>query len=731
MTRMLCSILLSIFLMTTVSSCSLFETDDDVVSADELGGEGLSSEGEFADDSLDEELGSGDEDLADSSGDLEDDFDEDFGDEEIADNDSQSVEDLDEQLVNDELDDFQAETNEIGQEAPVDEFVVDSSPIIDEPVPAQPIVDVPFQDEQGGASNNQITNLGYKSFENGGTVVIETSTPAQYQVREEPGLNQIIVEVDGVNLPDRFKRPYVTKDFKQDIATINAYQDQGSSTARFVIQLKRPISPMVQQEGSSILVMTNQPQQDFAVQDNKKFGGTLGLPDSSNSLESVEYKGELMSFEVTGTDIRDVIQQIAEQSGVNLIIDSDVKGTVNLRLRDVPWDQALMVLLKTNGLGYVKDGNVLRIAKQSTLSTEAEQISTQIENEKKARELAGGIKVKYIPVSYASVEELEKKLKDFVSEKGKVAHDTRTSSIVITDYEEYIARMTKLISALDIPPLQVEIESKLIEAREEFVREAGINWGAGGQDFSAGGKTGNLSFNSGPFETSAATRGLSLDLSYGTFDIFGDLTAALGLFERQNKIKVLSQPKVQVLNKEKAAISSITQIPIKQITNTQGTVTESITFQDLVLSLDVTPQITFRGDVIMEVELRREFAGTSVEDGQRELNKRKAKTTVMVKNGKTAVIGGIYQLDDTDGDRGVPWLKDLPIIGYLFKQISQEKRKSELLLFLKPKILKDESSSLISKAEEGPAFGSTDDFEEMSVDEGSFDDSSFEDGEEL
>lgn len=708
MTRMLCSILLSILLMGTVSSCSLFETEDDVISADELDGQELADEFD-AEDSIDEEDSFGDEE---------------FEDEEFAENDNQLTEELDVQLVNDELDDFQADTNP--EEQFQDDFVVDSSPVVDEPAPEQAIIDTP---EYG--PSNQITNLGYKSFENGGTVVIETTSPAQYQVREEPELNQIIVEVDNVNLPAKFKRPYVTKDFKQDIATINAYQDEGAATARFVIQLKRPITPMVQQEGSAILVMTNQPPQDFAYQPKEKLGGALGLPDSSNSLEAVKYKGELTSIEVSGVDIRDVIHNIAEQSGVNLIIDSDVKATVNLRLRDVPWDQALMVLLKTHSLGYVKEGNVLRIAKQETLSTEAQQISKQIENEKKARELAGGIKVKYIPVSYASVEKLEKKLKDFVSKEGKVTHDLRTSSIVITDYEEYIARMTKLISALDIPPLQVEIDSKLIEAREEFVREAGINWGLVGESFGGGGQTGSVNVSSNPFEASKAARGMSLDLSYGTFDIFGDLRASLGLFERQNKIKVLSQPKVQVLNKEKAIISSITQVPIKQITNIQGVTTETITFQDLVLSLEVIPQITFRGDVIMDVELKREFAGQAVEDGQRELNKRKAKTTVMVKNGKTAVIGGIYQLDDNNGDRGIPWLKDIPIIGYLFKQISVEKRKSELLLFLKPKILKDENSKLISKMGAESGFDSTNEFEEMSVDEGAFEDTSFEDEEVL
>ncbi|NQZ17649.1 MAG: type IV pilus secretin PilQ [Bdellovibrionales bacterium] len=456
------------------------------------------------------------------------------------------------------------------------------------------------------------------------------------------------------------------------------------------------------------------------------------MPDNSNTLGTVSYKGEKMSFEVTGADVREVIQNIAEQSGVNLVMDSDVKGTVNLRLRNVPWDQALMVLLKTNGLGYVKEGNVLRIAKQQTLSKEAQQISSQIENEKKARELAGGIKVKYIPVSYADVADLEKKLKTFSSAKGKITHDERTSSIVITDYEEYIARMTKLVTALDIPPMQVEIESKLIEAREEFVRAAGINWDVGGRAFDiGGGRTGRINAGSQPFEAASAARGLSLGFEFGTFDIFGDLTATLGLFERQNKIKVLSQPKVQTLNKAEALIENVTQVPIRVITNQQGITTETITFKDLILLLKVKPQITFRGDVIMDVELRREFAGSAVEEGQRELNRRRAKTSVMVKNGKTAVIGGIYQLDDTNGEQGVPWLKDIPIIGYFFKQKSKEKRKSELLLFLKPNILKDDNETLVSNLDNQEGLGSTDSFEEMSVDEGSLDDSSFEEEEEF
>ena len=442
----------------------------------------------------------------------------------------------------------------------------------------------------------------------------------------------------------------------------------------------------------SIDLDTSMPKDDQTLRN--AFGQTN---QSDISLDTGAFTGEKINLEFNDTDIRTIIELIADRYGINLIMDDDVKGNVNIRLREVPWDQALLVVLRSKGLGYAKQGNILRIAKQTTLSKEAKELSQQIKSEKEAKLLSGGLKVKYIPISYAKVSDLSGKLKDFISKEGKIAADERTSSLVITDYDEYIGRVIELVKALDIPPMQVEISAKLVEARDEFIKAAGINWDSAGQSFDLGSKVGQVDTRlSGGINTAA----LSFDLSVGTFDIFGDLGATLGLYESQDKVKVLSQPRVVTMNKIKATIQQTTQIPIQQTViqpNTPPVVT--FNFVDLTILLDVTPQITFNGDVILDVQLRREFPGVANPDGRRELNRRSAKTTVMVKNGSTAVIGGIYQIDNVNGSKGIPFLKDIPFIGYLFKQKIEQKTKNELLLFLKPKVLKHRlGGDMISKS---------------------------------
>ncbi len=830
MTRMLCKALLVIMITSMIGGCSLFSGDSDSgVSSDfdtesvsgdivldtedemlaetgdllegaeeDFGGDGLANEevsleADSGQTALDNEfeaaqLGGGD-DFAEG-----DDFGDDFGGDEFAASDDfggdefadESFDDefgdefadegfevsstnkaqVDQQLAEDELGGFD-DFSEFEEEAPLqDEFAFDAEPVIDEPV-AGPVVDVP---QTVSDSGNEITNLEYKAYENGGTVVIETSGPAQYQKIVDPELNQVIIQVDDVFLPERFKRPYVTKDFKQDIATINAYAD-ATGAARFVIQLKRPIEPAIQQEGNSILVMTagGVPMQqagvdpldgsgpdeqplDQLVSENQMSlpedqagspaggmqvgvrtsrGGVApsdGMPSSSLeqsfggleksglSLNAGNFAGEKINLEFVDEEVRTIIEVIAELSGVNLIMDKEVEGKTSIKLRDVPWDQALLVLLRSQGLGYVKQGSVLRIAKQATLSQEAQAVSNQIKSEKQAKLLSGGIKVKYIPVSYAKVSELAGKLKDFTSPEGKVAFDDRTSSLVITDYGEYIDRIADLVRALDTAPMQVEIEAKLIEARETFIRESGINWDIGGQPFPFGDQTGTISSG---LSGNLASNGFSLDLNIGTFDIFGDLSAALAVFESDDKIKVLSQPRIVTMNKVPAEIKQTLQVPFQQTTvAVSGPPVVTFELLDVVLGLKVTPQITFKGDVILEVEVNRDFAGAQNQDGSRELNKRNAKSTVMVKNGKTAVIGGIYQLDDGDIETGIPLLKDIPLLGNLFKQNREEKIKSELLLFLKPKILREIDGPMVTKRGEPGAGANYDAFEELSLDEG-------------
>lgn len=799
MTRMLCSLLVALACVLTLGSCSLFDSDERVGPGDpdtatsETGvldaEDELLAESDNLAQSGSEEAASGesegesfsdssDEDADESVAAAEESLDEELSDSELDEKPSNTnASQVDQNLAENELDDLDEEGDTAAPGAKVadadleddgnfldadvkekDEFALDAEPPATETLTAPPgtsgspsdFVTAPVV--SSSSYNNEVTNLEYKAFENGGTVVIETASPASYQVNEDPNLNQVIISLDGVGLPERFKRPYITKDFRQDIATINGYTDEGTGAARFVIQLKRPIKPVIQKEGSSILVMTGSgspmvaqssegsmdqlsaqnsldvqaagdseiriEDQVYSMNDpnNSSLKSAFGNVDKSGvQLNNGKFTGDKINVEYTDTDIRTIIDMIADRSGVNLIMDDEVEGRTSVRLRNVPWDQALLVTLRSKGLGYVKQGNVLRIAKQQTLSNEAQAISNQIKSEREAQLLSGGIKVKYIAVSYANVNELATKLKDFKSKEGQIAFDDRTSSLVITDYGEYIERIEELVKALDTAPMQVEIAAKLVEAREQFIREAGINWDIGGADMAMGAQTGRIQSALGGGGANPA-QGFTLDLTFGTFDILGDLSAALSLYENQNKIKVLSQPRIVTMNKIKASIEQTTQIPIETvITQPNQPPQITYTFQDLKLSLGVTPQITFKGDVILEVELRREFPGSEAKNGQRELNKRLAKTTVMVKNGLTAVIGGIYQMDDTDIDRGIPVLKDIPLIGYLFKQISVEKSKNELLLFLKPKVLKETEGTMVSTVAPAASF---DPFEELSVDEG-------------
>lgn len=603
-------------------------------------------------------------------------------------------------------------------------------------------------------SQNVVTNLEYKSFESGGTVVIETSQPPVYTSRKEESLNQIIIEVENTILPERFKRPYLTKDFDQDVATINGYQAEGDSTAKFVVQMKRAVTPLVQVSGNSLLVMTDQsgdanaalagavggsgdgaasypgesyPEGSNSVgegagsgsgdpqfakasssPDDSSFGSSPdpngnGLPDDSNTLAPIAYQGKKINLEYADTPVREVIQMIAEDSGVNLIIDRDVEGTVNLRLREVPWDQALNVVLKSQGLGYRRDGNVLRIAKQQTLSQEATALKEQIENENKAKLEAGGLKVKYIPVSYAKVEEMTEKLQEFLSPKGAVTTDKRTSAVVVSDYAEYIDRISKLIKAMDTPPLQVEIESKIIEARDEFTRDVGVNLGIVGEEFSSSGGV-NTSFDLNSPNSFDRTRGLFSSFRSGSFNILGNLSATLALYENENKIKILSSPRIMVMNKEKSVIRQKTQIPILSFTANQGQVVESVRFKDVVLSLEVSPQVTFTGDVILDVAVTREFASGQEAQTERAINTREAETTVMVKNGETAVIGGIYESDVATIKEGVPVLKDIPIIGSLFRFKQKIDNKNELLVFLRPRIVKNLNDAIVQSKKDSDAF---------------------------
>ncbi|WP_373999013.1 type IV pilus secretin PilQ [Bdellovibrio bacteriovorus] len=538
-----------------------------------------------------------------------------------------------------------------------------------------------------------ITDLQFKSNETGGTVIVNANKPLTYTTRTNPDLRQFIIEVDNATLPDRLKRSLNTRDIKGSVGAIDAYQNPGSSTARFVIQLREGVSePTVQSEGNALLIVANSSGDAGSVAEAAPVQEQQILP-SQNLQEflagNTQFYGKKISIETNNMDIRDALNFITEESGVNMVLSEDVKGNISLKLRQVPWDQALVVIMKAKKLGYTRQGNVLRIAPLQDLRAEEDDANKLAQ----ARKNIEPLKVRMFPVSYARVDELEKKIKDFLGDRGRVVGDVRTNALVVTDIEENLERAAKLIASLDTQPPQVLVEGKIVEAKESFTRNIGVNWGATGSPIKLGSTSRgpvnmNPSFSVNP--TAGTPGNFNLNLSVGTLDVFGTLQAALSLSETEEQVKVISAPRIMTMTNEKADITQTTEVPVRQVTQNGTATQETFQFKPLTMKLEVTPQVTADGSVIMKVNVNRQFQGADTSgagQGAFAVNSREANTRVLVKNGQTAVIGGIYQSDATDGETGVPWLREVPYLGYLFKTKNVRKDKTELLVFLTPRII--------------------------------------------
>jgi type IV pilus assembly protein PilQ len=567
------------------------------------------------------------------------------------------------------------------------------------------------------AKNVRIKDIRYQANDSGGTVVIEGDGPMTYQTRVNESNHQFVVEIPNSQLPAKLKRSLNAKDINGNIGAIDAYQNSGSTTTRVVVQLREGASaPVVNAEGNTLLLSQGEtPVSNVASNATEEKAPPQSQVLSSQNLQqflngNMQFYGKKISLETSEMDIRDVFKLIADESGVNLILSDEVKGTISLKLRQVPWDQALIMIMKAKKLGYTRSGNVIRIDSIADLRTEEDDaVKMAI-----AQKATDPLKVRLIPVSYAKIDDLKTQVTPFLSERGKVVGDTRTSSLVISDIAENIERVVKLVQSIDVPPPQVLIEGKIVEASDSFERSIGVQWNASGQPVVLGTNSGggnislasNLSVTPGTGSGTGITSGL-LHFNLGTLDVLGSLDATLSLFENQGIAKVLSSPRILTLQNEAAEISQTEELPLIQSNLVQGSGTSTnVTFKPVKLRLAVTPQITNDGAVIMAVDLLREFAGAIVDNPSkaRPVNSRAAKSKVLVKNGQTAVIGGIYQSDMTQNEAKVPWLGDIPVLGWLFKSQDVTKSKNELLIFLTPRILGQASSQLPA-----PMQGSTSD----------------------
>jgi len=413
---------------------------------------------------------------------------------------------------------------------------------------------------------------------------------------------------------------------------------------------------------------------------------------------SKQFKGEPMTFTFKNTDLIDVLKAIGQISGLNIIVDPNVAGKVTCELVKVPWDQALDLFLRVNGLEMIQEGNILRIGQVTNLQREADERRALRE----AKESEGKLQLFPRTLSFAKCTEVIPILKAQLSKRGEVISDVRTNTLIITEIPERMAAVDKLLTTLDAPIPQVSIEARIVEASSNALDTFGIQWGYNVTADAAHGNQTSMKFPATVSSSGTVTKpnpqgyainlpvadtAISPTLKLGNIANTFNLDVALSAMTSKGKGRIISSPKMTTQNNKEATIMQGQKIPIQ--TNQNNTITTQ--YVNAALELKVTPQITAQGSIIMDLDLKNDIAdfteATKV-GGIPIINTESAKTTVLINDGGTIVIGGMYKLVTSSNSTGVPILSKIPFLGSLFRNSSKKMQQQELLIFLTPRIIK-------------------------------------------
>jgi type IV pilus assembly protein PilQ len=444
------------------------------------------------------------------------------------------------------------------------------------------------------------------------------------------------------------------------------------------------------------------------------------------------FRGQRISLDFKDADIQNVLRVLADVSGLNIIATDDVRGKVTLHLHDVPWDQALDLVLRSNRLEATRHANVVRISTVARLKEEREALRAAQEAERELEPL----RVKYIKVNYARADEaLVDKVKGVLSDRGGVTFDERTNTIIVRDIPHGVEDATELIRELDTQSPQVLIEANIVEASEDFARALGVQWG---YQYRAGPQTGNPTGHNFPgtvglggsglgagtpppagspgvvrppipfladFPVPAgfgsgfgAANGSALDMALGSLDGVHSLSTRLTALEEQGKAKLVSRPRVITMNNVAATIQSLTILRVKlpstgTVINTgvggaAGSASAATEKINTGITLVVTPQVSQDGYVLMSIYAKSsqpDFSKTV--DGIPNEISREANSNVLIPSGETVVLGGIFRNATNDNEAGLPYLRRVPALGWLFKRALRSDHREELLVFLTPKVV--------------------------------------------
>ena len=519
-------------------------------------------------------------------------------------------------------------------------------------------------------SGTEINSIDFRRGENGAArITVELSNnEAAVDLQQRDG--KITVDFIGVSLPRALKKRLDVIDFATPVSLIDAFSsDRG---AQLVITPGELEYDYMAYQTGNIYQIEVKPLTEEEAKEIKK--------------DKLGYSGEKLSLNFQNIEVRSVLQLIADFTGLNIVASDTVNGAITLRLKNVPWDQALDIILRTRGLGKRQTGNVILVAPNTEI---AEREKQELEAMKQIVDLAP-LSTRFFQINYAKASDISTLLKSgekasILSARGQATVDQRTNTLMILDTSEKLDEISSLIRKLDVPIRQVMIEARIVIASNEYSRSLGMNASIGPNPSNTAGITtegsnGSMNIN---LPVAAPTSGIGLAVLGSNYLIDLELSA----MQTEGTGELVSNPRVITSNQKEAVIEQGVEIPYQESAGASGAT--SISFKKAVLSLKVTPQITPDDRIVMDLEVSKDNVSSIVSGGVPAIDTRAIITQVLVNNGETVVLGGIYEQETVNTDDAVPGLASIPLIGLLFKRETKLDNKKELLIFVTPKILKD------------------------------------------
>ena len=629
---------------------------------------------------------------------------------------------------------FEEETPEVvaEEESTEEEFLKEETP--EESAEGDSLIADNQSDTKASGDLIQVNNIRYENQQ----IFIDTigGTPS-YRSRFNEATKQFIIELPQSVIMDKLKWPYIMKDFQSGFALLQADQKE-PQVVRIIVQMRsQEKAPLLMEKEDGLIVSASTvdltKDQGVFVADEEESGSSepsLSVDNDYADLDQLQeseqqvlhaqtieefllgdhkFYGHPITLDVRDTSLKDILHFLVEDSGINMIISNTIPDKkINIRLQEVPWDQALVLIMKKNKLGYVREGSVVTISSLDEIKDHQKELQELIT----ARENLIPLQLEIIPLAYAKAGSISNLVGLFKTPRGKINIDNDNNSLIIHETAYALEDMRKLIKRLDRTPKQVMISAKIVEATESFTRNFGVSWRLSGETFNPLVAIGALSqIEVTPAPLLSALPGtpdqgtLGTNLTVGNLGPgLGDLDVALGFAESDGQARVISSPRIMALNGQSASVSQTTEsIAFSAVATESGTQT-AIQRSPINLTLSVLPQITNVNSIYMQVSMNRGSEGSPISNGQgstaRPTSTRTASTNILVKSGHTAVIGGIYETRNADSLQGIPFLKDIPLLSWLFSQVRDETSRTELLLFLTPRII-DINQEKMNVASEG------------------------------